>query len=125
MGEREEQKSFELRSLRHDVSTYVTFANSTDRTVYLFWFGYDGKVVNYGKIKPRHKLRMNTFVTHPWKAKDSVTSFTLLMNGKTIFYPREHDEGIPFDDRNRDLVTIHIPGKPLISSIFLFAIRFL
>ena len=103
-----------LRSTSNDISTFVKFVNRTDRTVYLFWFGYDGKIVNYGTLGPRRINQMDTYVTHPWIAKDSVTAFTLLMNGQTVFFPREHVNGIPFEPVNRDVINIHIPGINII-----------
>lgn len=101
------------RSLNNNIPTYIQFVNCTGRMVYLFWLDYNGKLVRYGHIPPRRGMSMNTFVTHPWIARDAATWYPLLLNGKQILYPEaERGEHI-FHDLDRDRIDIHIPVYPL------------
>ncbi|XP_045176795.2 uncharacterized protein LOC123537222 [Mercenaria mercenaria] len=102
-----------LKSLNNDTPTFVQFVNSSDRMVYLFWLDYTGKLVRYGCIPPHRVMEMNTYVTHPWVARDTATWYPLLLNGEQIFFPQiERGEQL-FHDQNRERVDIHIPVFPL------------
>lgn len=100
------------KSLNNDTPTYVQFVNCTGRMVYLFWLDYAGDLVRYGHIPPRRGMSMNTFVTHPWIARDATTWYPLLLNGKQIFHPEAERGEQLFHDESRDRVVIHIPGNP-------------
>ncbi|KAH3894195.1 hypothetical protein DPMN_018352 [Dreissena polymorpha] len=100
-----------FKSLNNDIRAFVSFVNTTNRNVCLLWLDYKGKRVRYGDIPPGRGLLMNTYVTHPWIAYDVVTSYPLLFNGEMAFFPQEQRDNQVFSEDNRELVSIHIPGK--------------
>ncbi|KAK3101700.1 hypothetical protein FSP39_005641 [Pinctada imbricata] len=76
-----------VRSLRHDELSCVKFVNRTGRKASVYWFDYSGKLVRYDVLCPKTTLHMNTFMTHPWCAKDDDTNDTLLIDKKKIYLP--------------------------------------
>lgn len=100
-----------LRSLNHDIQTYVRFVNSTERLVNLFWLDYKGSLVRYGNIPPNKAVSICTYVTHPWVVRDAITKCNLMFNGKQIFYPESERNGQIFSPKNEERVDIHVPGN--------------
>lgn len=62
-------------------------------------------------MPPRTYTNMNTYVTHPWVARDRNTGYPLLLNGEIVFFPQSERNGKEFTDTNRDIIDIFIPGK--------------
>jgi hypothetical protein len=105
-----------LRSLNNESATYIKFLNRTERKIHLFWLDYKGSLVRYGDIPPDRGVSMNTYVTHPWVARDAVTLYPMMLNGNQIFYPQTERNGQIFSLINRERVDIHIPGIYIIRS---------
>jgi len=55
-----------LHSLSGDDESYVTFYNSSSKSVTAFWLNYQGIRVHYCDIQPGDSKHMDTYVTHPW-----------------------------------------------------------
>ncbi|KAL3853148.1 hypothetical protein ACJMK2_016714 [Sinanodonta woodiana] len=97
-----------LRSLNNNDQSFVTFCNRTLRLAELFWVDYSGQYVRYARIPPGKATLMNTYVTHPWIAKDAFVGLPFLLNRSRIFFP------VAWDGReSRDRVNITIPVYPL------------
>ena len=107
-GENESSKSTEkcrkLRSLNNDISTYVRFKNRCDRIATLFWLNFKGDLVRYSVLKKDEFIDMNTYVTHPWCAREIVTNDRLEIDKQPVYQPTEGENGI------YRLAYIDIPG---------------
>lgn len=103
------EENKEIKSLNHDIQSYVTFYNRTIRKVAIMWHDYEGKLVRYAIILPGAVHHMHTYVTHPWSAVDSDTGDRLLIDKNFVFYPRTQNQE---DEVNVDFETINIdvPG---------------
>lgn len=93
-GDGESSKTKEIqdqkpRSLNNDISTYVRFKNRCDRIATLFWFNFKGELVRYSILKKGEFIDMNTYVTHPWCARETVTNDRLLVDKQPVYYPTE------------------------------------
>ncbi|XP_061194389.1 von Hippel-Lindau disease tumor suppressor-like [Saccostrea echinata] len=98
-----EEGSKEPRSLNNDIVTYVRFKNRCDRIATLFWFNFKGNLVRYSILKKGEFIDMNTYVTHPWCARETVTNDRLVIDKQRVFYPAEGE------DLTYKLVYIDIP----------------
>ena len=107
-GENESSKPTEkcrkLRSLNNDISTYVRFKNRCDRIATLFWLNFKGDLVRYSVLKKDEFIDMNTYVTHPWCAREIVTNDRLVIDKQPVYQPTEGENGI------YRLAYIDIPG---------------
>ena len=107
-GENESSKQTEqcrkLRSLNNDISTYVRFKNRCDRIATLFWLNFKGDLVRYSVLKKDEFIDMNTYVTHPWCAREIVTNDRLVIDKQPVYQPTEGENGI------YRLAYIDIPG---------------
>lgn len=108
-GDGESSKTKEIqdqkpRSLNNDISTYVRFKNRCDRIATLFWFNFKGELVRYSILKKGEFIDMNTYVTHPWCARETVTNDRLVVDKQPVYYPTDGQ----FDTYR--LVYIDIPG---------------
>ncbi|XP_022339945.2 von Hippel-Lindau disease tumor suppressor-like [Crassostrea virginica] len=97
-GENESSKPTEqcrkLRSLNNDISTYVRFKNRCDRIATLFWLNFKGDLVRYSVLKKDEFIDMNTYVTHPWCAREIVTNDRLEIDKQPVYQPTEGENGI-------------------------------
>ena len=79
----------QVRSLKTEQLTLVTFKNLTNDVARLYWIDFNGKPILYGELNPMNRsdsgLSVSTFVTHPWVAVSG--NAQLLLNGKRYFYP--------------------------------------
>ena len=77
------------RSLESRTKSPVKFINKTGKDIEIFWLDFSGKEFSYGRIHSSESsaLAINSFVTHPWIAKDCSTGQRLWLNGKEIFLP--------------------------------------
>ncbi|KAK6184095.1 hypothetical protein SNE40_002184 [Patella caerulea] len=92
-------------SQNSDIPSYITFKNATSRKMDVYWVDFKGKYVKYLKnFSPGNVHHINTFVTHPWIARDSVTNDVLMFNGKSIFYPPAWN-----GEQSRNEIRIHVP----------------
>ncbi len=57
-------------SLRDDDKYVVNFLNSKEEILDIFWINYEGEEELIGSIPPGETLGQNTFVTHPFVARD-------------------------------------------------------
>lgn len=92
MDEREEGVSERpLKSLHNRIESPVLFVNHTGRRVNLKWFDYSGEEKLFATIVggTNNRLKMNTYVTHPWIAVDEETNERLLLNFRETFFPDE------------------------------------
>ena len=60
----------EVTSQNSNVPTSITFVNSTERRVKLYWLNYSGKRELYATVEPKARLTQATFLTHPWLITD-------------------------------------------------------
>ncbi|KAK3609078.1 hypothetical protein CHS0354_011837 [Potamilus streckersoni] len=108
MAEERNRELQMLRSLNNNDQSFVTFCNRTLRLAELFWIDYNGQYVRYARIPPGKATLMNTYVTHPWIAKDAFVGLPFLLNRSRVFFP------VACDGReSRDRVNITIPVYPL------------
>ncbi|MBN3313589.1 VHL disease, partial [Atractosteus spatula] len=86
-----------LRSLNSDVPTYVTFVNHCGYDARAWWLNFTGDPVSYGDIKPRTRMHMKTYRSHPWVFRASDNGAKLLANMKEIYFPELNDfqDGYP------------------------------
>lgn len=54
--------------------SFVLFINGTDRTINLYWIDWTGRQKFYHNLEPRRNIKANTFCSHPWVFRDSVTA---------------------------------------------------
>ena len=106
-----------LKSLHNRIVSPVLFINHTGRRVNLKWFNYSGEEQLFATIESRtnNRLKMNTYVTHPWIAVDEETNERLLLNFKETFFPDEPViRGVDYDTRrfyaSRAEINITTPG---------------
>ena len=57
-------------SERSDEKYVVRFLNSRDESIDMYWIDYEGEEVLKGSISPKGTWSQNTYVTHPWVARD-------------------------------------------------------
>ncbi len=80
-----------LRSLESTTKSPVKFINKTDMNIEILWINHSGQEISYGTLQAApssHSVKeINTFVSHPWIAKNCENSQRLLLNKKEIFHP--------------------------------------
>ncbi|XP_022804368.1 von Hippel-Lindau disease tumor suppressor-like isoform X2 [Stylophora pistillata] len=112
MDEREEGVSERpLKSLHNRIESPVLFVNHTGRRVNLKWFDYSGEEKLFATIVggTNNRLKMNTYVTHPWIAVDEETNERLLLNFRETFFPDEPViQRVDFDARRFYVVRAEI-----------------
>lgn len=91
-AEGEEPVIVSLKSLNSDVVTNVTFVNKTRRKARAWWLDFRGDPVSYGDIGPDDRLRMTTYLTHPWIFRDTDTGAKLLVNMREIYFPEPNND---------------------------------
>jgi hypothetical protein len=72
------------RSINSDNPSSIQFVNGSGRTVDIYWLNFNGEFeyqgvigAPYNTLAPDQEYGQSTFLTHPWKALDSVTSACL------------------------------------------------
>jgi prepilin-type N-terminal cleavage/methylation domain-containing protein len=60
-----------LRSISSTKKAELTFINQTSIPVKLYWIDFSGARVFYYDVMPSQKLKVKTFLSHPWVAADS------------------------------------------------------
>jgi serine/threonine protein kinase len=60
-----------LRSTESSVSIFISFQNTSTKIVSIYWINYQGDEVFYCHLSPKHSYTQQTYVTHPWRIKDS------------------------------------------------------
>jgi hypothetical protein len=84
----EQQQNSPVRSLQSRYKLKVSFTNTSERAVDLYWLDFRGNRVRYQQnFQPSRTVQMLTYVTHPWVAHDSVTGQKMLMSGQPVFTP--------------------------------------
>ena len=73
----------------------ITFENSFDRPVRLYWVNFEGVLKNYGTILPRSDISISTFAGHQWVLDFSANDLT------GIFTTANHDCIAKIDSRSR------------------------
>jgi len=62
--------------------------NRSGRDVQLFWYNYNGDTVRYDRIAAGATLVRETYATHPWEARPTDGSNTLiLIDGQEVYTP--------------------------------------
>ncbi len=59
-----------LRSQNSDVPVSVTFRNKTNSMRSVMWINFEGQPENYANLQPGQKIKIDTYVTHPWMMTD-------------------------------------------------------
>jgi uncharacterized caspase-like protein len=59
-----------LKSLKFDQKTSISFINSSNSHIHVYWKNYSGERILYGDLAPQQRLDIDTFVTHPWVITD-------------------------------------------------------
>ncbi|XP_032242980.1 von Hippel-Lindau tumor suppressor homolog [Nematostella vectensis] len=67
----------------------LCFKNRTGRPIELVWLDYNGREVVKGELAISQAVSMNTYVTHPWKARDKQNGRDMLINFRSIYFPVE------------------------------------
>lgn len=98
-----------LRSSRSEQYSLLMLKNCTERTVDLFWIGYDSKLVQYPALAPDSRTPLNTFSTHPWMFADHDTGEPMHVNNANVFWPQPWKN----DQTTRNSVLIHLPMRSL------------
>ncbi|ESO82381.1 hypothetical protein LOTGIDRAFT_236999 [Lottia gigantea] len=99
------EQSPPLRSQNNDIPAFITFRNISSRKVDVYWLDYKGQKVKYMEnFSTDRNHHINTYVTHPWIARDAVTHDVLLFNGKEVYFPQAWD-----GRSERTMINIHIP----------------
>ena len=73
----------------------ITFENSFDRPVRLYWVNFEGDLKNYGTIPPKSDISISTFAGHQWVLDFSANDLT------GIFTTSNHDCIAKIDSRSR------------------------
>lgn len=96
-----------LKALPSDDPAFVTFYNSSGRTIDIIWHDFAGNLVRYGCLKPGSTLDINTFSDHPFKCFDHATGMEMLCNGRSVYYPES------FRQIHQRLQMVHVPMRSL------------
>lgn len=80
-----------LKSRQSRITSPIQFVNRTGRSVTLIWINFRGEEDHSitRTLANNSNVNVNTFVTHPWIAKDEVTKERMLLNFNDVFYPME------------------------------------
>ena len=76
-----------VKSIVNEISTDVKFVNKSSHNAKVFWLDYDGNPVKYLNLAPEESYVQQTYVTHPWIAKDATTDALMLVNGHRVHFP--------------------------------------
>lgn len=60
-----------LHSIDGSTSIHIIFRNTTKQTLSVYWVNYQGQDVLYSTLGPRQSYTQQTYVTHPWRVKES------------------------------------------------------
>jgi von Hippel-Lindau disease tumor supressor len=60
-----------LKSVDSGLDTTITFVNTTDQAVRIYWLDYAGKRKLYETLPSGQKCDQPTFVGHPWVVTDA------------------------------------------------------
>jgi hypothetical protein len=66
------------RSVAGSTLTSITFINRSSRAVNVYWIDYEGSEKFWFELQPDEALKQETYVTHPWCARDKTTGAPLL-----------------------------------------------
>jgi len=95
----------QLKSLRADSQSRVSFISRSRRSFCVYWLDYHGRRVKYCQLDYGQHFNIRTFETHPWIFRDSRTGDTLVTaDGSEIYMPKK------WDGVHTDHVIIGIPG---------------
>lgn len=76
------------RSLHSRIGTPVRFINRSRSRVKVLWLNYQGEQVLYSTLEPLNgRYDVNTYVTHPWIAREKPTNAVMLLNFRKIYFP--------------------------------------
>ena len=67
-----------LRSTEGVRGTSITFINTTQHQVMIFWIDYNGREQFYKTLVPGERYEQPTYVTHPWVVRESSRRTVLL-----------------------------------------------
>jgi von Hippel-Lindau disease tumor suppressor protein len=70
-----------LRSISNTLPVTLTFSNTTQREVAVFWKDYTGHERFYFKLEPGQLQVQQTYATHPWVVRDTATDNLILALG--------------------------------------------
>lgn len=74
-----------VKSTESEHRSYVRFTNVSRRPVDICWINYTGKPEKYKQLLPMQFLDINTFTSHPWIFKDSMTQERFVINNNQVF----------------------------------------
>ena len=74
----EEADCSSRRSIDGSVETAITFVNSSDGSITVYWVDYLGTEQFWFELQPGQSQRQETFVTHPWCVRDKTSNTALL-----------------------------------------------
>ena len=60
-----------LRSTDSRLETKLTFVNTTNAAVRIYWLNYQGRREFYSNVASGRNFVVDTFATHPWVVTDS------------------------------------------------------
>ncbi|XP_016999234.1 protein Vhl [Drosophila takahashii] len=69
------------------VEVYVLFANTTYRTLDLYWVSEQDREFLYLTLKPFEEVRVNTYSSHSWLFRDYYTGERMHVRSQRIFQP--------------------------------------
>lgn len=69
--------------------SFVRFVNKTNRRVDVIWINYEGQRTKYRTIGPDEFCDVNTYVSHPWVFRDSVTHAVLVASFQEVYHPQD------------------------------------
>ena len=72
-----------------DSRCLVDFYNCTKYNVTLYWIDFNGNPDEYGTLRPRESIGMNTFVNHLWFFRASTEDNIILRTKKVLAIPEE------------------------------------
>ena len=106
-----------LRSLHSNIRSFVMFKNTTERIVSIYWVNYSSKFIHYTNLEPSKTCFVNTYETHPWVFKDSVSGERLHVKNRLVYFPEPWYTSIdPSGKLSRILVEINFPLRSLKSN---------
>lgn len=76
-----------IRSTECTTRSFITFENRTNRSVNLYWVNYTSVFIHYKTLLPNELTNVDTYQTHPWIIKDSITGERLLISKSFLYYP--------------------------------------
>ena len=95
-----------LKSIKSDIITYLTFKNVSNRTVAIFWINFEGERVLYKILNEGESYEIFSYAGHPWIFRDHDTGDKLVSSNDQYIYWPQTCENL----NSRNLVLIKIPG---------------